>query len=659
MRNTFLLCAFFLSCFGNLGRSAELLKDLGESWDYLLPRDAIGGAIDPERISPSFPDTWMDPVRLGYVDPPFDNEFGPGTGYFGYGTISGSTITTNVWNPGGLLTGDEPQSGQRGAVYFRTTVTPTQPVEAIRFSGIIDDGAIVYFDGLEVARINMPGSAGGPAGWGLLAAAGGSEVDEIEQFVQLNLPADVPIVVAVSVHNSSLTSSDLGFDLRIESLDRITPGNDAFVNATPLGSRFQTVAGTTGDRAGGQGASREDGEPLHAGNPGGGSVWWSWTPNRSGRVSVSTAGSDFSTLLAVYTGDEVGDLQLVSRFASLFVPANSAEEPFHPASRVEFDAVAGTTYHLAVDGADGGFGEILLTIGSAFTPLDPVEELIGAGSEWEWLLALDGTLPVDPELLDVDFDGTWKNSLLYDGPAFQGPDPAPLGYGVLGADPIATDIWGGQDANGNGLDDPAPLSGRRFTTYYRTFFTPAEDVTHVAFEGLVDDGAIIYLDSLEVARMNVAANQNSTDWQAVAVNANPASGNTEDAPQLVFALNQAIQADQEVEIAVSVHNTSGTSSDMGFDLRVWSAKDPLDPPPGPGPDFGLEVNPLAEAGVLEISWESDQARDYRVEFSPDLENWSVITPDLIQGDPGGISRITNSPGRPSGFYRVLEFERVP
>ncbi len=659
MNRTILLFAVFLGCSALPGRSAELLKGFGEPWDFLLPRDAIGGAIDPERISPSFPATWMDPVRLGYVDPPFGNEFVQGSGYFGYGTINGSAITTNVWNPEGLLASDEPLSGQRGAVYFRTTFTPTRPVEAIRFSGIIDDGAIVYFDGAEVARINMPGSAGNPGSWGLLAATGGNETDEVEQFVQLNLPAAVPVVVAVSVHNSSLTSSDLGFDLRIESVDRITPGNDDFANATDLGDRYQTVVGTTGDRAGGRGAGREAGEPRHAGKPGGGSVWWSWTPGRSGRVFVSTAGSDFPTLLGVYTGDEVSDLEVASRFANLFVPAHSAEEPFHPASRVEFDAVAGTTYYLAVDGAEGSFGEIMLTVGSAFTPLDPVAELVGAGSDWEWLLALDGPVPVDPQTLDGDFDGTWKNSLVYDGPAFSGPDPAPLGYGVLGADVIATDIWGGQDADGDGVGDPAPPSGRRFTTYYRTFFTPDEDVTHVAFEGLVDDGAIIYLDSMEVARMNVAAGQNSTSWQAVAINANPASGNTEDAPQVVFALNRAIPAKQEVEIAVSVHNTSGTSSDMGFDLRVWSANPPLDPPPAAGPYFGVEVSRVGEAGVLEISWESDMAKDYRVEFSSDLESWAVITPELIPGDASGTSRITDNPGLPVGFYRVLEFERVP
>src|SRR5207247_9217150 len=49
------------------------------------------------------------------------------------------------------------------------------------------------------------------------------------------------------------------------------PANDAFASA-------QVVAGTTGSVTGSNsGATKESGEPNHAGNAGGHSIWFSWT----------------------------------------------------------------------------------------------------------------------------------------------------------------------------------------------------------------------------------------------------------------------------------------------------------------------------------------------------------------------------------------------
>ena len=649
MNKSLLTSALVLSVLSSHSHAAEVLKDHGETWEYLMARDALGDAINPNRISLEFPTTWMDPDRLGYVDPPFGNMFIEGTGYFGYGVIGTTVITTNIWNPEGLLLTDEPASGERGAVYFRTTVTPTEQTKAIRFSGIIDDGAIIYFDGVEVMRINMP--AGDPDLWGLLASAGGSEDIEVDELLQIVLPANVPVVVAVSVHNSSLTSSDLGFDLRMESLDRIIPSNDNFADAIDLTGGALSTVGTNGDSAGMLGAGKEGGEPLHAANAGAGSVWWKWTPSFNGRVFASTEGSDFNTLLGIYTGDAVDDLEVVSRYENLNVPAVSAAEPFYPASRVEFNATAGTTYFIVVDGADGEFGSIMLQVGSFYSPLDPVAELIPAGSDWEYLLALTDTTPIDPETLDPDFDSTWTLPLSYDGPVFAGPAPAPLGYGVINADTLATDIWGGLDADGDALPDDAPPSGERWATYYRTKFTPGAEVAHLGFEGLIDDGAIIYLDGQEAARVNVAAAKDANDWQVTADTANPPSGNSENAPQIVFALDHPLPAGVEVDIAVSVHNSSGTSSDMAFDLRVWSTNLPLDPPPSA--PFSAVVSKTANEGEFLITWTSQPTKTYLVEFSPNLEDWGVISV-AIAADPSGANTFLDFPGGTSGYYRVVE-----
>lgn len=98
-------------------------------------------------------------------------------------------------------------------------------------------------------------------------------------------------------------------------------------------------------------ATREPGEPNHAGVPGGKSVWFTWTPLLSGVATFSTAGSSFDTLLAVYTGNSVSNLTEV---------ASDDDAGGYYTSQVMFNAVAGTTYAIAIDGAYGASGNIVL-----------------------------------------------------------------------------------------------------------------------------------------------------------------------------------------------------------------------------------------------------------------------------------------------------------
>lgn len=98
-------------------------------------------------------------------------------------------------------------------------------------------------------------------------------------------------------------------------------------------------------------ATLEPGEPAHAGDPGGSSVWYRWRAPRSGTVTVSTRGSDFDTVLAAYRGWSVDDLR---------PQRANADRRGHPHSRVRFPVVAGTTYRFAVDGAAGVTGQVTL-----------------------------------------------------------------------------------------------------------------------------------------------------------------------------------------------------------------------------------------------------------------------------------------------------------
>ena len=121
--------------------------------------------------------------------------------------------------------------------------------------------------------------------------------------------------------------------------------NDNFVNAVAL-AQSGSLAGSN------VGATRESGEPGHAFNQGGASVWYTWTALQNGYLTVDTFGSDFDTLLAVYSGGSVNDLTEVA--------SNNNTAGFQ--SRVTGVAVtAGSSYAIVVDGWNGASGNIALS----------------------------------------------------------------------------------------------------------------------------------------------------------------------------------------------------------------------------------------------------------------------------------------------------------
>src|SRR5207237_2919235 len=93
-------------------------------------------------------------------------------------------------------------------------------------------------------------------------------------------------------------------------------------------------------------ATKEAGEPSHAGNAGGHSVWYRWTASANATLTIDTVGSSFDTLLAVYTGSSVNALTAVAANDDIV-------DQTQPQSRVSFGVTAGTTYQIAVDGWRG------------------------------------------------------------------------------------------------------------------------------------------------------------------------------------------------------------------------------------------------------------------------------------------------------------------
>ena len=135
------------------------------------------------------------------------------------------------------------------------------------------------------------------------------------------------------------------------------PVNDNFASRITLTGPTATATGTNVI------ATKQTGEPKHAGNTGGKSVWWTWTAPASGKVTIDTTGSSFDTLLATYTGAGVSMLTAVTNGSNDDNSAGNLQT-----SLVKFSAVAGTVYQIAVDGYNGLTGTIVLHLNLVVAP---------------------------------------------------------------------------------------------------------------------------------------------------------------------------------------------------------------------------------------------------------------------------------------------------
>ena len=124
------------------------------------------------------------------------------------------------------------------------------------------------------------------------------------------------------------------------------PANDNFINAQIITGPSGFTAATANAEATG-----EWGEPNHAGvSTPLNSIWYRWTAPVTRSMTIQAfASSGYNPAMGVYTGSSVNSLTLVA--------ANDNAGNFYFYSRVTFLAIAGTTYHIAIDGFGSETGD--------------------------------------------------------------------------------------------------------------------------------------------------------------------------------------------------------------------------------------------------------------------------------------------------------------
>jgi hypothetical protein len=158
-----------------------------------------------DRLLVSPTTTWSflrgaQPPPADWSDPDFDAAtWERGRASIGYGGLDDFTVLDDM-------------RGNYASVFCRAEFDVDCPlgIDSLLWSGIVDDGAVVYLNGEEIGRINMPAGVVTHESLATRQRSGRANLD---------VPADLLSellrtgrnVLAVSVHNASLNSSDLTF----------------------------------------------------------------------------------------------------------------------------------------------------------------------------------------------------------------------------------------------------------------------------------------------------------------------------------------------------------------------------------------------------------------------------------------------------------------
>jgi hypothetical protein len=127
------------------------------------------------------------------------------------------------------------------------------------------------------------------------------------------------------------------------------------------------------------------------------------------------------------------------------------------------------------------------------------------------------------------------------------------------------ELGSGDGDESTGVSFGPNASHKYITTWFRTTFDVAAAPATVTLDLLADDGAIVYLNGVELVRDNVDAGPDSATLQAAVGR----SGNAEFQIQSFVVPPELILIGTN-HLAVSVHQDLPTSSDISFDLGLRS-----------------------------------------------------------------------------------------
>ncbi|HWN96142.1 MAG TPA: fibronectin type III domain-containing protein, partial [Methylomirabilota bacterium] len=601
-----------------------------------------------------------------------DTAWAAGAAELGYG--DGGEATVVSFGPN--------SSAKYITTYFRKSFSVADPAAYtnLLLRLVRDDGAVVYVNGVEVFRSNLPS---GTIAFNTLAPTAIANADE-STYLSANIsPVNLVAgnnVVAVEMHQNAGNSSDISFNLQLIATGPGTSSGDTSAPAAitdfavnSFTSSSVTLGWTTPGDDGNTGTAtsydvRYSTSPITEAN-------WATATSASGEPAPASAGTaEIFTVTGLATGtayyfgiktaDEMGNVSPLSNIPG----ATTTQVPPAAPSALAATAVSSSEIALGwIDNAnnENGFHVERSTNGIDFVALGSVGPNVtgasdisaqpsmtyhyrvrafnAAGASTDSNVAQTTTpgATVATNVVLVASNALWKylDTGVDQGTAWRAPafddsawaaGAAELGYGDGGEATIVS--FGPNSAN------------KYITTYFRKSFTVADasGFTNLLLQLQRDDGAIVYLNGIEVYRNNLPAGAVTFSTLAPV-----AIGGADEAIYQSANLSSAALVSGVNVIAIEMHQANGTSSDLSFNLQLTAQGAVAILPDTNAPAVTTDlVAGNATPNSITLAWtapgddgNTGTASGYDVRFSVASiteASWDSATPILEEQTPGAV-----------------------
>jgi methionine-rich copper-binding protein CopC len=600
-----------------------------------------------------------------------------GTAAFGYGT-SGITTTVSFGNN---------NKKKYITTYFRKSITVANASLYSSFTLSLkrDDGAVVYINGAEVYRSNMPT---GTISYNTKASSEATDNGATVQSTTLSASALVngTNVIAVEIHQFANNGPDLFFDLQLNGTSDVTPPTVSNYSPADNSSNISNSANLaltfseTVQKGVGNILIKENGITTQTINVTSASVVVSgntvainpadfsfgaavnieieagafkdmFNNNYAGIANATTW--NFSVVAPDVTPPTVNSYSPtdnstnVSRSSNLVLTFN--ENVQKGTGNIIIKEAGVTTQTIDVTSASVNVSGNTATINPADLSYNATVSIeieagalkdlsnnnyAGINDATTWNFSVEATPPVGPQIL-VAYGSAWKyldngtnQGTAWRGTAFNdaawASGNAQLGYGDGDE---ATVVSYGPNA-----------SAKYITTYFRKTISIADASILTSISGNVkrDDGVAIYVNGTEVYRNNLAAGAGHTTLATLA--------SDDGATAQPFNFSPAAFVTGTNVIAVEIHQNAANSSDISFDLELIG---------NTGSGALLTRGPYMNMGnqtAVTLRWRTDVATNSKVEVGTAHGSYPVVFNDASSVTNHEI-RITGLSPDTKYFYR--------
>jgi len=501
-----------LICCYTMTTNAQLIN-FGDNWNYYDNEQAP--ANDGQG------NAWID---IGFDD----GAWSSGNAQLGYGDNDEATVIN-----GDTYTG-----------YFRKafTVSDISMYDMLEMDLIFDDGAVVYLNGTEIWRVNMPT---GSISYTTFASST-SEEDELATAMFGNLLINGINVIAVEVHQRSASSSDLSFDFRLSGIEPLSGLPD-------FGSTWKYYDLQQQPPADAQGDAWIENDFNDQSWQGGNAQLGYGDDDENTLINENTYTAYFRKTFQIDDASIYSDLNfelLYDDGAIVYLNGIEIWRVNMPSGNVDYNTFASSS---------SGDNQLISTtitnnlINGLNTIAVEIHQRSASSSDLSFDLKVTGS--ISQEGLP-NYGAVWK---YYDNQ--QKPDAQ---NGITWTDMNYNDsAWSsgaGQLGYGDG-DENTTLNDQTLTAYFRHTFSIADPSIYNALEAnlIYDDGAVIYLNGVEIMRQNMPEGTPAYNTFAL-----QSSGDNAFASETI--VNSLIAGDNT--IAVEIHQRSTSSSDISFDFSL-------------------------------------------------------------------------------------------